>query len=223
MPSSPKSRRADRTEGEQTHLERELRLLSHPGFLPPSSLVGLPLLGSQDGEHLDAYFDVERKGRWLLETQRCRLRVRQFPDGRTVCQIKVKCGRQHAVTKRRERTSAILYLAGRPLDRENPTVRRALKMSGGRLPSLQFQLLVHRTDYHYLARDGAHLVLSVDLVDYPDGSSEHRVEVEVSHGPPALLDACLSELCLADPLLMIAQRGKPGEARYRLQRAAARL
>lgn len=210
--------------------EFELRYHLDGEFSPPSTLLGVPFLGSQISSHVDMYWD--RDG--VLDKQGIRLRTRLLDDGRAVLTVKVKRARRGSVRVRDEHNKAIdlplhwndasdLHCNWQAMKMPDSDVVSRLRgrfLAGKNVRGTAW-LRVDRVDHHYLQRDGLHIVLSEDHILYADGGRERRLEAEFKEGDDRLLHAVDTELRMNFSLLE-CQNGKASEAIRRLYAASTR-
>jgi inorganic triphosphatase YgiF len=177
-------------------IERELRYLCADDFQAPGQLAGLSLVKQVTNHHRDHYFDAAgERGQPLLASADCSLRIRIRQEGQMLVTFK---RRLFAHGARAEREELEDVLAQTPLGVEqqfvetvrqynSPALQAARTISGQQPLVFLFAIDNARLDTHY-ASDHGSVILSHDRLIYPDGSTEHRLEVELVSGEISLLD-----------------------------------
>jgi inorganic triphosphatase YgiF len=203
-------------------IEVELRFLAAAGLPTAAKIAGLEPAGMcliERGEqrlHSDVYCDTVRLG---LRAAGANLRVRTGSLGERWVTLKQKTrgGHKGAVNIRLE-AEVLLPPGALAEDSEPWLAARALTTREIR-PMLHVATL--REEHLFGDRHGNRAVMALDMVTYPDGSVEHRLEVEMREGTPQLLRVVEDDLRRKVRGLKAAPRGKRSEAIRRLPQLVA--
>lgn len=198
-------------------IEVELRFLAAAG-LPTAATIGrvapagLKLLERGKRRlHSDVYCDTAQLG---LRAAGANLRLRTGPLGERWVTLKQKThgGHKGALNVRLE--SEVLLPPGALAEDSEPWLEAKLLTNREIRPMLQVATL--REEHLFGDDHGNQAVMALDIVTYPDGSVEHRLEVEMRIGTPQLLRLAEEDLRRQLRGLKAAPRGKRSEAIRRL-------
>jgi inorganic triphosphatase YgiF len=198
-------------------VEIELRFLAAAGLPDATTIERLRPAGMklvERGErrlHSDVYFDTRRLG---LRAAGANLRIRTGSMGERWVTLKQKTrgGHKGAVNIRLE--SEVQLTAGALAEDSEPWRTAKALTSREILPMLQVTTL--REEHLFGDGHGNQALMALDIVTYPDGSVERRLEVEMRNGTPQLLRLVEDDLRRRVRGLKAAPRGKRSEAIRRL-------
>lgn len=198
-------------------IEVELRFLAAGGLPEARTLERLQPAGMrllERGErrlHSDVYFDTPRLG---LRAAGANLRIRTGSMGERWVTLKQKTrgGHKGAVNVRLE---AEVQLAPDALAEDSEPWRQAKALTSREIRAV-LQVTTLREEHMFGDRHGNRAVMALDIVTYPDGSVERRLEVEMREGTPELLRLVEDDVRRRVRGLKAAPRGKRSEAIRRL-------
>ncbi|MGZ4481952.1 MAG: CYTH domain-containing protein [Gaiellales bacterium] len=205
----------DRTGAPPT--ETELRFVAD-GTLPTDevqarlSLGGMRLIELGDERlHSDVYFDTTRL---RLRAAGANLRIRTGGRGERWVTLKRKTrgGHQGALNIRSE--LEVRLQPGELAEDSEPWKVAGTLIRGDIRPMLQISTL--RREHVFRDDHENQVVVAHDIVTYPDGSVQRRLEVEMVRGTPHLLRVVETDLRRKVKGLKAAPRGKRSEAIRRL-------
>jgi inorganic triphosphatase YgiF len=198
-------------------LEIELRFLAAAGLPDAKTLgrlqpAGMRLIERGDRRlHSDVYFDTPGL---RLRAAGANLRIRTGSTGERWVTLKQKTrgGHKGAVNIRLE--SEVLLAAGALAEESDPW--RSAKALTSREIRAMLQVTTLREEHMFGDSHGNRALMALDIVTYPDGSVERRLEVEMRSGTPQLLRLVEDDVRRRVRGLKAAPRGKRSEAIRRL-------
>ena len=198
-------------------LEIELRFLAAAGLPDARTLNRLQPAGMKLIErghrrlHSDVYFDTPGL---RLRAAGANLRIRTGSTGERWVTLKQKTrgGHKGAVNIRLE--SEVRLAAGALAEESDPWRSAKALTSRDIRPMLQVTTL--REEHMFGDGHGNRALMALDIVTYPDGSVECRLEVEMRSGTPQLLRLVEDDVRRRVRGLKAAPRGKRSEAIRRL-------
>lgn len=198
-------------------IETELRFLVPDGVKAAPNLDRVELAGMKLAKrgawqlHCNVYFDTPHL---RLRAAGANLRIRTGPGGQrwVTLKQKTKGGHKGALNIRLE--TEVQLAPGEAAENSKPwMIARGLTTLEIQ-PMLQVTTL--REEHVFDDSHGNQVVMALDVVTYPDGSVERRLEVEMRAGTPQLLRLVEADLRRRIRGLKCAPRGKRSEAIRRL-------